>query len=68
MHAKIVNFSRGFLCSSFVEEKQKKPFVSMTFFFCIHVMYLENEKKTNKKIQRNVPLSILAHMLKIRQI
>ena len=53
-----VQFSSGFLCSSFVEGETKeafckKPFVSTKEAFCFsNVLYLQNEENANKKKHR----------------
>ena len=65
----------AFFVVHLLREKQKKPFVSTKEPFCFsnvfaHVIsFLKTKRKSGKKLQRNVFLSICtAHMPKIRQI
>ena len=55
---KMLSFLVAFFLVLLLREKQKKPFVYSMMVFCIIILYLENEEKTSKKIQRNVFLSI----------
>ena len=59
MYAKNVKFTSGFLCCSFVEGETKlreKPFC-FSNVFCLHYL-LKTKRKPEKKIQKNVFLSI----------
>ena len=49
MYAKNVVFPSGFLCNSLLKEKKRTLLCSIKFF---HMLFLENEEKTNETKNR----------------
>ena len=65
---KTLTFLAAFFAVLLLREKRKKPFVSITFFFCICYILKTKRKPVEQKYKEMFSYQFVAHMPKIKQI